>query len=83
MDLDIEDIEEEKRRQLAKKKNNNAILGRRGVNENMKEKLRKETFAPYEQNWAAIAVAVVSLLVAIFRITGGLDSIPVIPVPDL
>lgn len=80
VDLDIADKENKaiKERERARK----TIRGR-GVNENMKERLRKETFAPYEQNWAAIAVVVVAVLAAVFSITGGLDSIPVIQVPDL
>ncbi len=56
---------------------------KRGVNESMKERLKQETFAPYKQNWGAWVLLVVGLFALAFRLSGGFDTIPVIPVPDL
>ena len=56
---------------------------KRGVNENMKQRLKQETFAPYQQNWGAWVLLVVGIFALMFKISGGFDTIPVIPVPDL
>lgn len=56
---------------------------KRGVNESMKERLRKETFAPYEQNWALWIIVSIAFIAILFKLAGGFDSIPIISVPDL
>lgn len=56
---------------------------RNKVDDAMKSKLKSEVAQPYEQNWILwISVAVAVLAIA-FKVTGGFDAIPIIPVPDL
>lgn len=53
------------------------------VDEKVIEKLKQEIVQPYSQNWIGVVVVVVAVLVVAFKVTGGFDAIPVIPVPDL
>lgn len=55
----------------------------RGVGQRMEQRLRAETVAPYEQNWALWALIVVGVIALVFKLAGGFDTIPVIRVPDL
>lgn len=53
------------------------------VDDAMKEKLKKEIVQPYTQNWIGVVVVAVALLAIAFWLSGGFETIPVIPVPDL
>lgn len=55
----------------------------RGVGKSMEKRLRAETVAPYTQNWVLWAVIGVGVTALVFKLAGGFDTIPVIPVPDL
>lgn len=55
----------------------------RKIDSKLREKLKEEVVSPWKDNWilrAAVVIAVLVLLVAVF---GGLDTVPIIKVPDL
>ncbi|PXF43178.1 hypothetical protein BWQ96_07122 [Gracilariopsis chorda] len=49
----------------------------------LKRKLKSEVVSPYSDNWILRAVVVVALLVLAVWKFGGLDTVPIITVPDL
>lgn len=59
------------------------IQSRASVNENVKEKLKQEVVQPYKQNWILWISMAIALLAIAFNLSGGFDTIPIIPVPDL
>lgn len=56
---------------------------RKGVGKEMEMKLRREVVSPYTQNWILWVVVGVAVLAVAFKLSGGFDEIPIIPVPDL
>lgn len=53
------------------------------LDEAVKQRLRQEVVSPYENNWILWVVAVVAVLVLLVKVFGGLDTLPIISVPDL
>lgn len=53
------------------------------VDDAVVEKLKNEIVQPYQQNWIGIVVVAIAILAVAFKFTGGFESIPIIPVPDL
>lgn len=53
------------------------------VDDRVIEKLKDEIVRPYNQNWLGIVVVAVALLAVAFKLSGGFETIPIIPVPDL
>jgi len=53
------------------------------IDDGLKDKLKAEVVTPYEQNWILRIGVVVAILSVLVKLFGGLDTIPIIPVPDL
>lgn len=53
------------------------------VDDRVIEKLKDEIVRPYNQNWLGIVVVAVAVLAVAFKVSGGFETIPIIPVPDL
>jgi hypothetical protein len=53
------------------------------VDDNMKQRLKKEVVQPYEDNWILWIIAFIAFLAVAFKLSGGFDTIPVIRVPDI
>lgn len=49
----------------------------------LKQKLKEEVVSPYTENWILRATILVLILVLAVWKFGGLDTLPIIPVPDL
>lgn len=56
---------------------------RKQIDVNLKNKLREEVVSPYTQNWILRVSVVIFVLVVLVRLFGGLDTVPIISIPDL
>ncbi|CAN8067865.1 unnamed protein product [Agarophyton chilense] len=53
------------------------------IDQQLKDKLREEVVRPYAQNWILwISLGVMALVLAVWAV-GGVDTLPIISVPDL
>lgn len=53
------------------------------IDNELKERLKKEVVSPYTQNWILRVTIFVVLLIVLVALFGGTDKVPIIPVPDL
>lgn len=53
------------------------------IDPRLKERLKREVVSPYRDNWILWFGIVVGVLVVLVSVFGGLDTVPIIPVPDL
>lgn len=56
---------------------------KKAIDEQLRERLKKEVASPYTQNWILWVGVIVLVLVVLVAVFGGEESIPIIAVPDL
>lgn len=55
----------------------------RPIDERLKTKLKDEVVSPWKDNWILQVAVVIAVLIVLVAVFGGLDTIPIISVPDL
>lgn len=70
-------------RQEEKSKQQRTAREKPQLDEDLKDRLKKEVVSPYTQNWILRVTALVVVLIVLVALFGGTDKAPIIPVPDL